>query len=89
MIKILVPVAAAALFLTGTPSWADTETETRTEERVEQKTDGLGTQRTRTVDSETETDDGTKSVRREETVKAAPGAVEKKTEETVQHDDDD
>jgi len=90
MIKILIPLAAAALVMTGSPAWAD-DTETRTEERVEQKTDGIGTQRTRTVESETNTDDdGEEStVRREESVKTGAGTVEKKTEQTVEHNDDD
>lgn len=89
MKKLIIP-AAAALALAVAPAWAD-DSETRVEHRVEQKTDGLTTQR-RSVEMESQTeqadDDRTTSVKRQESVTAGPGVVEKRTEQHIEHEED-
>jgi hypothetical protein len=89
MKNFVIPVAAA-LALAVAPAWAD-DSETRVEQRVEQKSDGLTTQR-RAVETETETDRDdettTTSVQRDERVSAGPGTVEKRTEKSVEIDED-
>lgn len=90
MKKLVIPVAAA-LALSVAPAWAD-ESETRVEQRTEQRTDGLTgeTQRSRTVETKTDHDDDTETtVHRDSRLSAGGGTVEKKTEERVEHNDDD
>jgi hypothetical protein len=88
MTKLMIPVAAS-LLLAAAPAWSDTDSETRTEERVEQNTGVLGTERTRTVETERESDDDPRSVRREETTRTDGGSVDKRVEERVDHVGDD
>ena len=88
MNKFVIPVAAS-LLLSAAPAWAD-ETETRTEERVEERSNGIATQRSRTVETEGEIDDDdSTTVRREESVKSDGDTVEKTVEQKTEHSDDD
>jgi hypothetical protein len=88
MNKLVIPLAAS-LVLCVAPAWADSDSETRVEERVEQKKQPLVDQeQTRSVETQTETNDGrsAKSIRQEDTVKTdgLGGTVEKKTEKKVE-----
>ena len=89
MKNLVIPMAAALALSVG-PVWAD-DSETHVEHRVEQKTEGLTTQRRSVeMESETETDDDerTTSVQREESVSAGPATVQKRTEEHIEHEED-
>lgn len=91
MTKLMIPVAAS-LLLSVAPAWADLDTETRVEERVEEKSNGLASQRTRTVETETEKetdDDESTTVRRKETIEADGDTVERTVEQKTEHSDDD
>lgn len=92
MKKYVIPFAAACLFSVA-PAWADSETEVRTEERVEQRRDPFGdTETTRSVETHSESDGeerSAKSVQREETVNMGGlGTVKKKTETRTETVDD-
>jgi len=85
MKKTLLPLATA-LLLTVAPAYAQVNSETHVEERVEKNGD-LGTRRTeRTVDTEREAIDGSssKSVERNETVENDGRQVKKKVQERTE-----
>jgi hypothetical protein len=90
---IVIPLAAAFAFSVA-PAWADSETETRTEERVEQKRDAFGDlETTRSVETHSENEDGdertARTVQKEESVDMGGlGTVKKKTETRTEVEDD-
>lgn len=86
MTKLVIPVAAS-LLLSVAPAWADLDSETRVEER----SNGIASQRTRTVETETEKetdDEESTTVSRKETVEADGDTVERTVEQKTEHTDD-
>lgn len=94
MKKLIVIPLAAALAFSVAPAWADSETQTRTEERVEQKRDAFGDlETTRSVETHSENEDGdertARTVQKEESVDMGGlGTVKKKTETRTEIEDD-
>lgn len=91
--KSIVAPLAASLLLAVAPAWADVESETRVEERVEHEADAdMDTRRTeRSVEMEREGALGTRSesyeATREESVDDGEVEVEKHTEKRTTIDD--
>lgn len=93
MKKLLIP-AAAALVLTVGPAWADdSESRTTVEQRTETNGPAMGAEHSRSVETRTQHDDdddeSETSVRRDERVTTGGGTMERTTEKTVEHEDDD
>ena len=91
--KLLIPAAAALVLAVG-PAWADdSESRTTVEQRTETNGPGMAAEHSRSVETRTQHDDdddeSKTTVRRDERLSTGGGTMERTTEKSVEHTDDD